>query len=641
MGAINFITRKPGDEFNAGLSATLGRFQTTEFEGYVSGPINDSMRARLALKDSRSRQGWQESHTRPGDHLGEKDKQTYRGMLEWDASDSLFFRLTIDGWQDHSEAQARQVIGIRQQNGADPTGELFLPPQARAYPLITNEDPQKGDWPDTRDWRLNDSFLSGSLRWDWDLSERVTLTGLASHMKVESEDTELPSSGFNYTAFEEVLNAFIESTALELRFSGVLGETDSLQWQVGGNYGEDRGYEHHRQLAEFQSALFPDPATGRSSVADSLDIYGKTRVEQAAAFANLTWNLNEAWTLAVGARYTEQSQDYEGCSAVSSQSEYDLLSGTFTGLSALTAAQYSASTGQPGSSSTVTQGECFTLAEDGSTQPYTDTLDEDNVAFRVALDWKPTDNSMYYATIGRGYKAGGYPVLGASTQDQLEPVVQEELLAFELGSKFNSDDRQLQLNLAAYFYDYTNKQLLSKSRDPIFGPLAVLQNAPSSQVYGAEADLKYSATFLPGLFIALSAAYTETEIKEFIGLDSSGNEYDFAGRPFNFAPREQATLLLSYARPFTDTLDWSITADYRYSGTTSSSLDDDPVFEHGAYDVWGLRAAIEAEQWHVAAFGRNLDNELVPVTILAYGDSISRFNAAPRYYGLTIEYNWY
>ena len=41
----------------------------------------------------------------------------------------------------------------------------------------------------------------------------------------------------------------------------------------------------------------------------------------------------------------------------------------------------------------------------------------------------------------------------------------------------------MQVNLAAYYYDYTDKPLLGSVTDPVFGQLPRLNNAPKSRVY--------------------------------------------------------------------------------------------------------------------------------------------------------------
>jgi iron complex outermembrane receptor protein len=89
------------------------------------------------------------------------------------------------------------------------------------------------------------------------------------------------------------------------------------------------------------------------------------------------------------------------------------------------------------------------------------------------------------------------------------PVKQESVLAYEVGVKSTLADGRLQLNGALFYYDYTDKQFLSKVIDPVFGLLDVLQNIPKSSVRGAEINviarpiepltLNFSATYMKAL----------------------------------------------------------------------------------------------------------------------------------------------
>jgi len=79
-GAINFIANKPTDEFEASVTAGYSRFETADLEAFVSGPITDSIRGRIAARTIQSGEGWQKSVSRDDDH-GEYDKYSLRGLL--------------------------------------------------------------------------------------------------------------------------------------------------------------------------------------------------------------------------------------------------------------------------------------------------------------------------------------------------------------------------------------------------------------------------------------------------------------------------------------------------------------------------------------------------------------------------------
>jgi len=650
-GAINYIARKPTPEFEAGITASLARFLTTDVEGFVSGPLTETISGRLAVKDLRSQQGWQYSNTRPDDRLGKQDKQSFRGALDWAPQDTLTLRLLVEGWRDRSEPRAPQLIFKQEQNQSDPAG-LFMPPQATAYPAIPQHgaDPQAADWPSEDaspfiHWQLNDYFLLGALRSDWELSDTLRFTGLLSQMRVDSDGSTFPQSGYDFDNAEQEIEAHIETSALELRVSGETGEDLNIDWMLGGNASKDRGQEYHKEFVGHQSALFPD-ASGRS-ISDVVFIQGTSIVEQMAGFFNLGWRFAERYKLSLGARHTQQQHDYSGCSgddpSTQGRTPGVTLGTAFIGLSALQAAQYTATTGEPGDAETsYTPGECFSLAENGSFDEFHDRLDEQNLSFRLALDWQPTENYLFYGSLGRGYKAGGFPVTTAARQNQFEPVTQERLDALEIGSKTAFLDGQVHANMAIYYYRYKDKQLLTKSLDDIFGPLPVLRNAPKSRVAGAELDLQFAPEWIPGLFLASTGAYTDTKIIEFVSLDANGEAFDFAGRPFNFAPRLQYSLLANYRASLSERADLTAGADYYHSASTNSTVDGDPRYAHEAYGLIGARAGIVSpdDTWSLTVFGRNLANEFYTVSVYRNGDGISRVAGMPRTYGIGFEYNF-
>ena len=100
---------------------------------------------------------------------------------------------------------------------------------------------------------------------------------------------------------------------------------------------------------------------------------------------------------------------------------------------------------------------------------------------RLAIDWKPdlgfTDQTLVYASYGRGYKAGGMnpppagivlravggrladPRFTEGSATQPKTFDPEFVNAFEVGSKNTLADGRLTLNLAGFYYDYKGYQI--------------------------------------------------------------------------------------------------------------------------------------------------------------------------------------
>src|SRR3546814_14746783 len=64
-GAINYIAAKPTDTLKTGFDLSFRRFNELVVGGFVSGPITDTVRARLAMRTATTA-GWQHTPTRPG-----------------------------------------------------------------------------------------------------------------------------------------------------------------------------------------------------------------------------------------------------------------------------------------------------------------------------------------------------------------------------------------------------------------------------------------------------------------------------------------------------------------------------------------------------------------------------------------------
>jgi len=183
-GTINYIPNKPTRKFAAGLEATGGSYGRFDTEGYISGPIGDSLRVRLAGSLSESQIGWQRSNTRPDDRLGKVSKRAARGIVDWDVVEDVSVRLSASGWLDRSEPQAPYAVDIRPQNPLIP-GNGSISPRLRDYPLIANNNSNKvGDWNPDGGFGLNDNFWNATLKPQWQISEDYKLIGLFAFSQV-------------------------------------------------------------------------------------------------------------------------------------------------------------------------------------------------------------------------------------------------------------------------------------------------------------------------------------------------------------------------------------------------------------------------------------------------------------------------
>src|SRR5712672_1122550 len=80
-GAMNFIAAKPTNHLDAGADVTYGRFNEADAQGFLSGPLSDTVSVRVALR-TEQRDAWQTSETRSAS-LGVRNFSTGRLLLDW------------------------------------------------------------------------------------------------------------------------------------------------------------------------------------------------------------------------------------------------------------------------------------------------------------------------------------------------------------------------------------------------------------------------------------------------------------------------------------------------------------------------------------------------------------------------------
>jgi iron complex outermembrane recepter protein len=131
----------------------------------------------------------------------------------------------------------------------------------------------------------------------------------------------------------------------------------------------------------------------------------------------------------------------------------------------------------------------------------------DEVTGRVVLDWKPWEDTLFYASYSRGYKSGGInPPFNPALFSAPETFQPEIVNAIEIGTKNTLAGGTVQLNANAFYYDYKDLQL---SR--ILNRTSFNDNT-NATIYGAEIE----AVLRPdrNLTMNFSASYLRTKIKD-------------------------------------------------------------------------------------------------------------------------------
>jgi outer membrane receptor protein involved in Fe transport len=613
-GAINYIANKPTDHFEAGTDIQYGSFNTLDAQGYLSGPLTSTLDARLALRTVQA-DGWQKNYIN-GSTLGARNFTTGRLTLDWKPTSRLDVVVTLTGFDDRSQTPAPQFEGIKQLsfNSPLPAGLLSFPispnnDRAAAFPSCINDSPDDNH---CVGYNRNNTFYLGFLRADYDLGDNITLTSLTSYEKF-TQYQPVTQDGTPYQDFQSINSGHLGTTYQELRLSGNFSGRGA--WIVGGNYQhDDTAQGDYATIASGSSgAVFGVPIVGVNvTVAGITDTY--------AGFVHAEYPVLKDVTLEGGLRLTQSDQSFAGC-------ERDNGNGAL-------AAVWGAAFGHP-----IAPGGCVTLSPTFVPELVRLNLDEGNVSARFGANWKLSRDVLLYANVSQGYKAGNFSGLSASEALQYTPAHQEKLIAFESGFKSELLDNTLQLNGAAFYYDYDNKQIQGSVLDPIFGDLPKLINIPQSHVVGFE----LSAIWVPisGLMITPLVSYAHSRIDgNYTTLNYLGQSEYMTGQQFPGEPEVQADLDAQYEWRISDGLRAFVGTNINYQGSNNSELGDLPPANVRAYTLVDFRAGVQRGPLRVELWGRNVFNTYYYTSELHVNDVYARYAGMPATYGITLSYRY-
>jgi len=654
-GLINLVTNKPTDRFAAMGRIEVGNFGTTNVEGMLSGPLTTGLAGRLALRRDYSSDGWQRSQSGQGE-LGKVDNLGVRAALGWTRGERLSVDLSYNGWRNQSDTLAAQGLGL-----SDATADSPFNAAGLADYLLNNQpqDNDQADWaPRARrsadigsGLGLNGELAQDShmhafkLHIDYALNATTRLVALTGYHDM-SREALVDFGGVPNEILLQDLKGDIRSVSQELRLEGESGTTS---WVLGAYYAQDELLDSNRTLLGENAnvglirtftvpLLGTDFNTGGYSLVEGSQAFRTFRdeadidVQSWSVFASASYALDENLSLTTGLRYTEDSQDYAGCSRDFNGNMLPAVNVTFR---SLFATSYGALASEIG------QGDCTTFdPEEGQFGLVESELDEDNVAWRVAIEWSASPDSLLYASISQGAKSGTTPVNAANIATQNAPVGQEKLLAYEAGLKSTLFDQRMQFNASLFYYDYDDKQLSVYFADPIFTVLGRLANIPDSEAYGLDAELSWRLS--THLTAVAAATLLHTEVQQYAGIDSTGAPADYQGAEFLYSPDMTGTLTLLYDRPLNDSLGVGFNLNTRYQSNAEGDLEGNAFARIDSYSVLNAGLALYSldQRWEVSLWAANLTDEYYWVSTTQNANTWVRLPGKARSYGASLTYRF-
>jgi iron complex outermembrane recepter protein len=471
-GEINFISNQPTADPHAGFSLDYGSHNEVDAEGFVSGSIAEGLLGRLAVATEQGG-AWQRNRV-IGQTLGDKDKVAVRGQLQWDPAEAVDFHLGVHGALDKSDEQGLYLL----QPYTPGSGGPAIPADTSRYATGWGLNPTfakligiNADSKPGVDDSNNGVDLTANI--DFGGAKLTSITAYNKLIRREYADWDATQFDDSDEYFKSDLDVFSQ----ELRLAGNQGP---FGWVAGVFYSHEDLHE------DFYSDL-----------TDRLGGIAVTTYEQAAnalgVFAQGNYQFTDTLKATLGVREDHESRELIGLNTAFVPGVPSLTGGALGG-----------------------------------------SITSNLPSGKAELDYKPVSSTLFYGSISRGVKSGGFTAHNTTTAPAADPFEPERLTAFEVGVK-SDITRTLRVDTSVFYYRYRDQQILGKVFDDASQSFIGRFVNANSRINGAEMDLEWRP--LAGIVITQYAGFAEgyyTSKLLDVPLNPAQPPVDYNGQPESF-----------------------------------------------------------------------------------------------------------
>jgi len=224
---------------------------------------------------------------------------------------------------------------------------------------------------------------------------------------------------------------------------------------------------------------------------------------------------------------------------------------------------------------------------------------DSEISPKVSLKYQHDKNSMYYATISKGYRSGGIYARAANSYSKEYET--ETLWNYEIGAKNSFFDNRLSINSSIFYMQIDDMQVRAY---PISGSWkSYVDNAAKATSKGFELELNTNVTDTLELFA--SYGYTDSTFDDFS--DSRGN---YSGNKNTFSPSYNYNIGTQYRG------DQGYFARLDISGYGRTYFDNANTNSRDPYKLVNVKIGYEATEYDIYLYGKNIfDKEYHSINI--------------------------
>jgi len=688
-GAINIRTVAPSTtETNAFFEVTGGDFGLGRISAATNIAISDNLAFRGTVYSSQ-RDGYVDDDVFGKDVYNDRNRFGLRMQLGYESDNNFNMRIIAD----YSEIDEVCCVGLSRVDGLFAHDLLaqgqFVPGPDFILALLggtvyTDFPYPAGLFPPNvitgvgfEDFRTTTNHLPISQNEDSGLSVEmnktfgngVTLTSVTAYRSFDTFD-EIDADFTDSDLVNRTNIASQQSISQEFRLAGEFGE--SSHW-VGGVYYFSQEIDSNTNttggihLQPYVLIGQPDlqalidgvnqvsALTGGAipPAADPFpaDIFSDDIVQQDhsgfAVFGQVDWDITDAVTLTLGARYTDEEKDIDARYTQTNN-------GPPPDFAAIGLNLFYAATGNP----LFNPVPLLAVAEPNSgwggylfaplspRSNVLETLEDDQVTGTAKIAWRATDSSMFYLSYATGFKAGG------TNADRISPLQSqifgpETSTSLELGMKADIS-AEFRLGIAVFKTDYDDFQA-----NAFEGGGFNLRNAGKIETQGFEIEALWQPT--ETFTVQSYYARNEGEYKSFkdatcwdatpFHTGVAQVTCDLDGFKMAYNPEDRFFLGVTKTFPMGNN-EFFVRAEYTYTSDSLTDGDVDPLTLAESYGLVNLRLGMNIDSWNsnITLWGRNITDEhfyrqSFDPPLLDNG-RMDSYPSEPATYGITFRKNW-
>lgn len=589
-GAVNMVTKDPGEEFGGSVGLDVDRFGTADLSLSVEGPIiPDRLAVRFTARNNK-KGGHYKNNRNDVREIGDEETQSLVATILATPTDTLRFKLRLedieidDGPQpsfrfpstfancdSNGNGSATYRCGIAPDlsvaesmvghndafSPGYPTSSTFFRDVIQAFSMYSDSSPRQIDDEGIFIEAMGlakrvqaatfsaAAELPGGMSLDWISGYNETKT-----IMVSDENT-LPRAPTSAIADVFIVERYAENSSHEARLSS--GGEGQFRWTAGANIVQSEGV--------------PSCVAGWFFGPRGFTCRPILEVETRGVFGGVYYDFTEKLTVSGEVRY---------------------------------------------------QNDQVSVPSGGLDAEFND------VGGRVTIQYRTDNDLMVFANYARGFRPGTFNsiivTLSAAEAASLErnsgaqlAVEPETLDQYEVGVKGTLLDGRLQASLVGYWGEITDQQVQQigyfvDDEDGLENPVGITTNVGLLDMNGMELEARFQLTeqwLLTGAFARNYTEYVEGICNLCVSNGALATNTDHLGNQVNWTPEYTGSATATWTRPvFGGSMDGFVRGEYLYESTKYAT--EANVFETGSRNLVNLRVGVEAEGYRVEAYVTNV-----------------------------------